>query len=133
MNFNEINLEIKNSTFHHFGIGVNKIYEFNRKLDKIKIFDPLQNVNVAFFNLNNFCIEVVEPVDNKSPVYNSLKNNINYTHLCYETFNYDETILSLKSMKFIQISKPVIAKAFNKEIVWFKHLNLGLLEIIINE
>ena len=59
MNFNKINLEIKNSTFHHFGIGVNKIYEFNRKLDKIKIFDPLQNVNVAFFNLNNFALRLL--------------------------------------------------------------------------
>ena len=120
--------------FHHLGIGINKISSFDQNLIEKKIYDPIQKVNVYFFYMNDFLIEFVEPADENSPVSNSLKNNLNYFHICFSTNEFEILKNKFLNMKIRQISQPVPAIAFaNKKIVWFKSKELGIIEIIINE
>lgn len=122
------------SKFHHIGIGINNISNFDEKMVKNKIYDPIQKVNVYFIKLSDLLLEFVEPADENSPVSNSLKNNLNYFHICFETNNFFNLKKKFLDLKIRQISKPVSAVAFSKrKIVWFKSHTLGLIEMIINE
>ena len=89
---------------HHIGIVVDNV----RKKSKIYqesfgfipesgiIHEVNQKVYVQFLILLNFRIELIEPVDIKSPVYKFLKNGGNINHICYESENIEKSIPFLR-------------------------------------
>ena len=81
---------------NHVAIAVN---DLNKAIKKYKnmfgirindpIEQPLHGVKVAFIELPNTKIELLEPLGNESPLINFLKKNPNggIHHLCYEVKN----------------------------------------------
>lgn len=126
--------------FHHIGIATSSIEETTKKYNLFgyhistdKFYDPIQNVYITFMEkLNSPRIELVAPVDQDSPILNTInKNGTTPYHLCYEVDDIKKEVETLKKMKFILISKIVPAVAFNNRLVCFLYSKeSGLIELL---
>ena len=89
--------------FHHIGLSVKSI---DALFPNIKpVTDPIQKVKVAFINLQGTTIELLEPLDETSPIYNNLKNNNKLCHICFEVSNIDNAISNGKKKRVSCYSK----------------------------
>lgn len=130
---------LKEFKFHHIGIATKNIQitaniYINAGYNQSQIYnDRIQNVSVSFLTkTNNPMIELVEPINLDSPINSILSNNgtIPY-HLCYEVNDIFESIINLKALKYIAISKPVTAVAFeNRKICFLYNKDIGLIELL---
>ena len=130
---------LPNAIFHHIGIAVESIEktalfytEAGYKMSD-KIFDSKQNVNISFLKKSDSpLLELVEPVDETSPVRNILnKIGVSAYHFCYEVDNLEESIAQLRKKRFMLLVKPVEAIAFdNRKICFLYHKDTGLIELL---
>lgn len=125
----EVNFFGKKAKFHHVGIVVDNMYLCETNIEKK--FDPIQDVYVGFENINGINIELIEPGTLNSPVSNSLKKGIKLVHLCFSVEDITLSIKECKKYGFICIKKPVIAVAFNNNLIaWVYNKNYGLFELL---
>lgn len=125
--------------FHHIGYAVKNIdktsayYLTAGFVQTATIIDPLQNVRIAFLRKpGNPLIELVEPVDEHSPIIKTLeKSGVSPYHICYGVDDLDEAIRKMKMLKFIPLFKPVPAVALgNKKICYLYNQDVGLIELL---
>ena len=125
--------------FHHIGIATADIQKTTESYLALGftagdvIFDPIQNVNISFLQKEMHpLIELVSPVDEKSPVFDIIKKNGTMPyHLCYEIDDLEESIKQFKGKRFLQVSKPAPAIAFqNRRICFMYNRHIGLLELL---
>ena len=115
--------------FHHIGLSVKSINALFS--DAKPVIDPIQKVKVAFINLQGTTIELLEPLDEKSPIYNNLKNNNKLCHICFEVSNLDNAIENGKKEKFHVIQKPVPAVALgNRKVCFLFHSDYHIIELL---
>ena len=124
---------------HHIGIVTNNTrnsFQIFKELGYNStgvIYDELQNVSIELLNnQSNLLIELVQPLNEKSPVYNFYKKNgVCSNHICYEVEDINYAISDLKNKKFICLFTPVPAIAFqNRLITYVFHKNTGLIELL---
>ena len=130
---------LPNALFHHIGIAVESIertaalfMESGYKMTDI-VFDPKQNVNISFLEKPETpLLELVEPVDENSPVRNILnKVGVSAYHFCYEVENLEDSIAQLRKKRFMLLVKPVEATAFSgRKICFLYHKDTGLIELL---
>jgi methylmalonyl-CoA/ethylmalonyl-CoA epimerase len=97
------------------------------------ILDILQNVNVCFLQSAGApLLELVEPVDQNSPVSNILKKvGVAPYHLCYEVDNLEDSIQELENNDFKLLVEPIKAIAFDdRKICFLYHVDVGLIELL---
>jgi len=125
--------------FHHVGIAVHSIAETAEWYAGLgydcteTIEDPIQNVRIAFLRrADSPLLELVQPVDKTSPVYNILKKvGVSAYHFCYETGDLQNTLENLERQDFKLLVEPVQAVAFNnRRISFLYHLEIGLIELL---
>lgn len=127
---------------HHLGIAVKDIKTSSLQYKKSLgwemrtaiIFDPIQNVNIIFMgDENEILYELIEPVDETSPVYNLLKRRVSLYHFCYEVLDIEAKIEELLRNGFLKISGPLPAVAFGGKKVAFlinqDNLTIELVEL----
>lgn len=126
-------------SFHHIGIAVNDIDAsaavyvrggYNRSAT---VFDPIQNVSICWLTkAGQPTLELLEPVDENSPVNKTLeKNGVTPYHCCYQVDNIEEAIVELRKQRYVVVSKPVEAVAFRGSRVCFLYnKNVGLIELV---
>ncbi len=93
--------------FHHIGYAVNDIYTTADYYIKagwdlsIQVIDKNQNTKIAFLTKVNFpLIELVAPVDEKSPIVKTLdKMGVTPYHVCYEV---DDIYLAVSDLILFQ-------------------------------
>ena len=113
---------------HHVGLvvanieehmeGVRALYGF--ELLDPPVADPLQNVRVAFVNVGTeVTVELIEPLDETSPVARFLEQGGGLNHLCYTVNELEETIAHLRNEGCLVVSEPKPAVAFEKQRVAF--------------
>jgi len=125
---------------HHTGIAVSdintesKIYQdiLGFKKETEIIVEPPQKVYVQFLSLNGYRVELLQPLDNSSPITQFLKKGGIINHLCYETRDINKTIDFIK--KHIRSFQTVpITKASTLEdcyYTFFAKPNGEVMEII---
>ena len=125
--------------FHHIGYAVNSIettakYYLNAGwlLSEIYI-DEIQNVKIAFLSKTDMpLIELIAPVDKKSPIVNTLeKVGVSTYHICYEVDDIYVAVDELRKHNYIPLFNPLGAIALdNRKICYLYNTNVGLIEII---
>ncbi|RKL61635.1 hypothetical protein DXT63_15675 [Thermoanaerobacteraceae bacterium SP2] len=122
---------------HHFGIVVRNI---SKSLELYKalgyeqetnyIFDDVQHNKLMFIKKNKFLIELIEPINNLSAVFN--EKNLGYHHICYEVDDLDKYIKDFSSLGIGKIfTNKIKAPAFNDRYIVFAILKDGsLIEIL---
>ena len=101
-------------------------------MSKITI-DKVQNSQIAFLSKNGQpLIELVSPIDDKSPVCKILeKNGVTPYHICYEVDDIYEAIKIMRKKHFIPLFKPEEAIAFeNRPICYIYNKSVGLIELL---
>lgn len=130
---------LSNLSFHHIGYAVKDIdatAQFYLKMGWEKsdtVLDPVQNTYIAFLFRSGFpTIELVAPVDEQSPICNTLKKSgVGTYHVCYSVPNIDEAVLELRSQRFMPLFQPVEAVAINNHrICYLMHPQVGLIELV---
>ena len=115
--------------FHHIGLSVKSIISLFPKTKPIT--DPVQKVKVAFINFQGTKLELLEPLDETSPIYNNLKNNNKLCHICYEVSNIDNAIANGKKRGFHVIQNPTPAIALdNRKVCFLFHKDYYIIELL---
>ena len=125
-------MENKNKKINHIAIAVPDIKEaalkwqqaLNMKKSEIIILEE-HGVKVVFLEFSNLKIELLEPLDNDSPISKFLEKNPKggMHHICFEVEKITETINSLKNknINILGDGNPKIG-AHDKPVV-FLHPN----------
>ena len=125
-------MENKNKKINHIAIAVPNVNEaalkwqqaLNMKKSEIIILEE-HGVKVVFLEFSNLKIELLEPLNNKSPISKFLEKNPKggMHHICFEVEKITETINSLKNknINILGDGNPKIG-AHNKPVV-FLHPN----------
>lgn len=128
---------------HHYGFATSNIadcleaykalgYEATTNI----IEDKIQNVRLLFLKRpGEALIELVEPIDERSPVSAILKKSgPTLYHICYEVEDIAQSISELRAKKYLVVVKPVPAIAFNNRLISFLyHKHTGLIELLEKE
>ena len=121
-------MENKNKKVNHIAIAVPNVKEaalkwqqaLNMKKSEIIILEE-HGVKVVFLEFSNLKIELLEPLNNKSPISKFLEKNPKggMHHICFEVEKITETINSLKNknINILGDGNPKIG-AHNKPVVF---------------
>ena len=130
---------LSNFKFHHIGVAVKSIeatatvYVAGGYTQSVTTFDPIQNVNICWLEKENMpLVELLEPVDETSPVNKTLeKNGVTPYHTCYIVDNLEEATAELRKMRDVQVSKPAEAVAIgNCRVAFYFNKNVGVIELV---
>lgn len=146
INFDIFQDKIGEMSTHHLGMAVADIKKsiigfrgLGWVWDGKIIDDSFRGVKLSFLKRydSDEVIELVSPVNEKSPVSNTLntmKNVATPYHICYEVSNIEKIVEILKGRKYILIDKPTPAVAFNgRRVAFMFSRDAGLIELLEEE
>src|SRR5713226_5596280 len=115
---------------HHIGIVVPKIKgsigEITNylKFETISTTIPIQSqkVNICFLKIGEFFLELIEPIEKESPVYEFAKNGGGIHHLCFEVDDILAQLTIMEKKGATILVKPVIG--FDNRLIAFVDLNM---------
>lgn len=121
------------AALHHIGLAMAHIEDI--ALSRLEtVIDPIQKVKIAFVQMNDCCVELLEPLGADSPIVNSLKKNNKLLHLCFEVFDLAKALDAAGTHGFRIVKKPVPAAAFSgRYIAWVFSPLWGLIELLERE
>ena len=93
--------------------------------------DPHQRVRGSFQVLGPFRVELLEPLDDGSPVLDWLSRGVRMYHVCYETDDLSGALAQLRAAGHRTVSAPAPAVAFDGRPVAFVMLRTrNLVELL---
>jgi len=115
---------------HHIGIVVRDIQESLGELTEFLDFKetsvPMevksQKVNVCFLKTSDVYVELIEPIENDSPVKKFSESGGGFHHLCFEVEDIFEEVERIKKSGARVIVKPT--KGFDDRLIAFVLLNM---------
>ena len=77
-------------------------------------------------------VELLEPVDETSPVNKTLeKNGVTPYHTYYIVDNLEEATAELREMRYVQVRKPADAVAIgNCRVAFYCNKNVGVIKLV---
>lgn len=128
--------------FDHLGIVVadlDKALESYREIFGYELLrgpydDPIQQVRVCFIGsgaAGHPQLELVAPLNEKSPVKTLLDKGVGAYHMCYQALNIEQALSDLRAKGCSIVSRPVPAVAFGgSRIAWLYTPTRQLLELV---
>ena len=115
---------------HHVGIVVPKIQNSIGELTKFLNFDTIgiptlvgsQKANVCFLNIGDFRLELIEPVEESSPISDFASNGGGFHHLCFEVDDIHQEVKKMVKSGARLVVKPVIG--FENRLIAFLFLKM---------
>ena len=95
--------------------------------------DPIQKVKVTFLLMpgTDVQMELVEPIDEKSPVRAFLEKGGGLHHLCYEVKDCEQAIMAMRKLGSMIVKRPKPAVAFQgRKIAWVLTSEKLLIELL---
>ena len=128
-----------NFTMHHIGVVVRDIkkgikeqteqYGYRKETEIIYVENQGVNVILLKQNSSNVFLELVEPINEKSPAYNALKMGGGLDHRCYETDDFLRTLDKFKN-KIVRSPRPSPMELFQGRKTFFIYRNHQLIEFL---
>ena len=126
---------------HHIGIVVPKIQDSLREITKYIKFESIglpapissQKVNICFLKIGEPLLELIEPVDKASPVFEFAKQGGGIHHLCFEVKDIYKQIDAMVQEGAKVLVNPIVG--FDDRLIAFvdlnmKNTNCGLIELL---
>ena len=126
---------------HHVGIVVPKIQDSLGEITKYLKFETIglptpvgsQKVNICFLKIGEPFLELIEPIEESSPVAEFAKKGGGIHHLCFEVKDINQQINEMSKKGATVLVKPV--KGFDDRLIAFVDLNMkntkcGLIELL---
>ncbi|MGY1619490.1 VOC family protein [Geodermatophilus sp. SYSU D00691] len=125
-------------TFHHVGLACRDLAAetaahalLGFRPEGAVFEDPHQRVRGAFRTLGPFRVELLEPLDERSPLLDWLQRGVRMYHVCYETDDLDGALAQLGRAGHRVVSPPAAAVAFDGRPVAFAMLRTrSLVELL---
>jgi len=96
------------------------IHQYGYKCLKKISPDSSRRVYLALLvSNNNFRVELIQPIDEKSPSYDFMKLGGRIHHICYRVNNIENTIIFLRKEDHLLITRPSEAKIMDEQKVAF--------------
>lgn len=99
--------------------------------------DPIQQVRVCFIgsgDVGHPVLELVTPLNERSPVKTILDKGGGAYHTCYQVLNIEQALSDLRAKGCFIVSRPVPAVAFGgARIAWLYTPSRQLLELLERE
>ena len=122
--------------FHHEGV-VTKDIEQETEIYKILGFeiesdfkDPIQNVHGRFMEKDGFRVELLEPLNEQSPLSSYISRGIKIYHHAFKTNDIQNTIEYLTGKDFLLVGSPEQSVAFGGKIAFLLSPTSLLIELI---
>jgi hypothetical protein len=126
--------------FHHDGVATRDLAKERRQYELLgfqaegPVFvDPLQRIHGLFMTLGPMRVELLEPLDETSPIHSHLKRGIKLYHHGFTCRNIARSIERLVALKARVASPPKPAVAFENRPVAFLLLASQLLIELIED
>ncbi|MGQ0637899.1 MAG: VOC family protein [Nitrososphaerota archaeon] len=126
---------------HHVGIVVPKIQDSLGEIKKYLKFETVglptpvgsQKVNICFLKIGEPFLELIEPIEESSPVAEFAKKGGGIHHLCFEVKDIHQQVNEMSKKGATVLVKPV--KGFDDRLIAFVDLNMkntkcGLIELL---
>lgn len=96
------------------------------------VIDEKRHIKICFGKNQSSVIELVEPIDSKSNIWNMLANRgATPYHLCFSSSDILVDITELQSCGYMLIEEPNEAIAFgNRKVAFLFEKNIGLVELV---
>jgi methylmalonyl-CoA/ethylmalonyl-CoA epimerase len=115
---------------HHIGIVVPKIKDSIGEITNYIKFETIsttipvksQKVNICFLKIGQPFLELIEPVEKDSPVYDFAKNGGGIHHLCFEVKDVHVQLSDMEKKGATVLVRPVIG--FDNRLIAFVDLNM---------
>jgi methylmalonyl-CoA/ethylmalonyl-CoA epimerase len=125
-------------TFHHVGLACRDIaaetaaHALLGYVPDGPVFeDPHQRIRGSFQTLGPFRVELLEPLDEQSPLMSWLERGVRMYHVCYETDDLGSALARLRDEGHRMVSAPAPAVAFDGRPVAFVMLRTrALVELL---
>ena len=126
-------------TIHHVGYltkDLNKAQDeflaLGFVVEQEKAYDEHRKINISFIINGNYRVELIEPVDDSSPMYPLLKRYKNTPyHICYEVDDLEASIAELSTKGYTVMQEPLEAPCIeNKRVSFLINSNLGIIELV---
>lgn len=125
---------------HHIGYLVDDIKASTGEMQKLGfsvisdvLIDEAKGVYGLFLKNNGYVIELIQPIDEQSPIYGLRKKYKNSPyHMCYKTKNISEEIERLCSDGYTLIKEPATATALKNSplVAFLMSGNTGMIELL---
>ncbi len=101
-------------------------------VEQEKAYDEHRKINISFIINGNYRVELIEPVDDSSPMYPLLKRYKNTPyHICYEVDDLESSIAELSTKGYTVMQEPLEAPCIeNKRVSFLINSNLGIIELV---
>jgi len=126
---------------HHVGIVVPKIQDSLGEITKYLKFETIglptpvgsQKVNICFLKIGEPFLELIEPIEESSPVAEFAKKGGGIHHLCFEVKDIHQQVNEMSKKGATVLVKPV--KGFDNRLIAFVDLSMkntkcGLIELL---
>ena len=127
---------------HHIGKVVDDLMEekkyyldtFGLKGSDQILMDPIQQVELLFIESGGPhlpSIELLKPINARSPIYQFLKKGGGYHHLCFEVDNLNEEMKRFKTQGALILGKPVPSVGHEGKLtLWIYTAKRELVELV---
>jgi methylmalonyl-CoA/ethylmalonyl-CoA epimerase len=125
---------------HHIGILTNDIDKTTDFYQQVLGFHLINNrvkdeIQQCWLQLlhddKGYCLELIKPIDSKSPVYSLLMQRAGPVHICYSTDHFEDDFIFMRNRKCVPAGKIVPAKLFNdKRIIFLLTPSDELIELL---
>jgi len=126
---------------HHVGIVVPKIQDSLGEITKYLKFETIglptlvgsQKVNICFLKIGEPFLELIEPIEESSPIAEFAKKGGGIHHLCFEVKDIHQQVKEMSKKGATVLVEPV--EGFDSRLIAFVDLNIrntkcGLIELL---
>lgn len=126
---------------HHVGIVVPKIQDSLGEITKYLKFETIglptlvgsQKVNICFLKIGEPFLELIEPIEESSPIAEFAKKGGGIHHLCFEVKDIHQQVKEMSKKGATVLIEPV--EGFDSRLIAFVDLNIrntkcGLIELL---
>lgn len=115
--------------FHHVGLGVSSIASADPTARPVE--NRTEGVAMAFVDVHGVTVELLEPLDDDSPIARSVAQGRTLLHLCFEVDDLDDALVTARASGFLRISAPTVVPEWDdRRIAWVFSRDLGLVELV---
>jgi len=126
---------------HHVGIVVPKIQDSLGEITKYLKFETIglptlvgsQKVNICFLKIGEPFLELIEPIEEGSPIAEFAKKGGGIHHICFEVKDIHQQVKEMSKKGATVLVEPV--EGFDSRLIAFVDLNIrntkcGLIELL---
>ena len=126
---------------HHVGIVVPKIQDSLGEITKYLKFETIglptlvgsQKVNICFLKIGEPFLELIEPIEEGSPIAEFAKKGGGIHHICFEVKDIHQQVKEMSKKGATVLVEPV--EGFDSRLIAFVDLNMrntkcGLIELL---